>query len=190
MTKLNFPERLAFVEQLGFKHGAAFVLAEEVVNPTPDRRHSYDWRKLANIPAGKRFRVVEERHNHDLFDGLDDGLDGVTRARLIEKHEKNKRFVLEPCNDSYAFSHRLQLWSDSDAALWDAIVPHLVRDERSFDDVMWHADNVANVDGTAILRYLVETKRLTFFDIDMLVDELAAKQAAEEKRAEEKEKAS
>jgi hypothetical protein len=168
VSKLNFPERLALVESLGFKHGVAFVLAEEVPNPTPDRRHTYDWRKLANIPAGKRFRVIEESHDHSVFDNLDT----ETRTKLVQDMEKKRRFVLEPCNDPYAFSHRIRLWSDSDAPLWDVIVPNLVPDARTFDDVLWRADDVAHLDAKQLLEALIACKRLTFADLDTLIDEL------------------
>lgn len=180
MSKTDFAERLALALAKGFQHGAAFVLAEEVRNPTPDRRHTHDWRRLANIPAGKRFRVVEERHNdHAAFANLDE----ETRQRLITEMEKKRRFVLQPCNERHAAIYPIRLWSDSDAALWDAIVPNLIPDERSFDDVMWRADEIGVITARDILEHLVETKRLTFLDIDIIVDEVAAKQNLEEEKA-------
>lgn len=173
MSKVNYAERLALAKALDFKHGAAFVLAEEVINPTPDRRHTHDWRKLANIPAGKRFRVVVERNETIL-----DMLDPTERERVRAKLEDNPRYVLEPCGTSHAFSQRLRSWLDADAALWDAIVPHFVASPRTFEDVLYRADEIAHVDADDILRFLVETKKhMTFFDLDMLVDEIAAKKS-------------
>jgi hypothetical protein len=151
MSKLNFPERLALVESKGFTHGRPFVLAEEVPNPTPDRRHSHDWRKLPNIPAGKRFRVVEE---------------------FVDTQRKEKLWSLEPCNARWAVSHRIKIWLDADAALWDAIVPNLVPDVRTFDDLIWRADDVAQIGAEDLLVALIEKKRITFADLDALIDEL------------------
>ena len=174
MTKLNYAERLAIAEAKGLVHGAALVLCEEVKNPTPDRRHTHDWRKLPTIPAGKRFRVVETPPDVSHLDDLDE----KTRAALVAKMPR--KLALEPCTKR-GWVENLQIHSDSDAALWDAIVPHLAPDVRSFEDVIWRADHVANCDAKDLLEALVKRGQLSFGDLDKLVDELAAEVVVEEK---------
>jgi hypothetical protein len=85
-----------------------YKLTREIVNPTPDRRQKYDWRKEASFPAGMEF-VVEE---HDLGLEADTGYKILANklkpvreggGRVLSDYEdlfKTIAAALEPCEES------------------------------------------------------------------------------------------
>src|SRR6185436_12290051 len=133
-----------------------YKLARDVQNPTPDRRHTRDWRKMPVWNQGSRFVVKEQRRMGDTH--LAEVTAGLDPDVVAELRAKDRYTVVELAGSRWPGSHRI---GPGDEEQYAALAAALTPCEESLSQFMTRIDCESG-----FVEWLVENDKITRADLE------------------------
>jgi len=133
-----------------------YKLARDVQNPTPDRRHTRDWRKMPVWNQGSRFVVKEQRRMGDKH--LAEVTAGLDPDVVAELRAKDRYTVVELAGSRWPGSHRI---GPGDEEQYAALAAALTPCEESLSQFMTRIDCESG-----FVEWLVENDKITRADLE------------------------